>query len=432
MAAVGLMRARTAVLGVEGIVLALMAGRVFDQQRWELVAAALVPAAIGVAVVGRSWWVRALWCGGAALVGVSIAVVVAGGDVPADVLTAFVDGPRRLLSTEWPSPVLPELVATVAALLAVAVASSVALSGTPRWHLLPQLPLVMAFVAISAWSAPAGAPTGWLVPLGLLCIVAALLRPEHPAGERVRMLRGERRVVGIAGIAVVAGLAVAVPVAFADRADPRSDDPAERTSAVVDPIEATTALRKLDPPIDVYHITGDGEIPDRWRIAALDRYDGERWAPTITLRPIGRRLGPDQPGATDYDIELETSLIPFVPLPGPPVLVDAAVATDADRTVVQLVETPTPGQFVRLSASTAPVRADAGSGPVRTRPVDEISSSFTDLATELAGDGTVLDQLTSLEQTLANTYELDAGAPGGGLQQELIERFLNETQRGNE
>ena len=427
----GLMRVRTAVLGAAGVVLALMAGRIFDEPQWELVVAALVPAVVGVIVVGRAWWVRTSWCAGAALVGVSITVLLAGGDVPGDVLTAFIDGPQRLMSTEWPSPVQPDLVATVAAGLAVAVALSVGLSGTRRWHLLPVLPLVVEFVAISAASAPAGAPTGWLLPLGFLVLIAALLRPEGPARDQLRLLRGERRVIAVGAVAAVAGVLVAVPVAFAERADPRRDDPAERTSPVVDPIEATTALQGLEPPIDVYRVAGAAVVPDRWRIAALDRYDGERWAPTITLRPIGRRLGPDVGGATGYEVELATSLIPFVPLPGPPVLVDTPVATDPERTVVQLVEPPTPGQLVSITAATGPARPDASRGTIATRPIDEISSSFTELATELAGDGTVLDQLSRLEQTLATDYELDPGAPGGGMQQELIERFLVVTQRGN-
>ena len=83
---------------------------------------------------------------------------------------------------------------------------------------------------------------------------------------------------------------------------------------------------------------GATTLPSRWRTATLDTYDGQRWTPTLTLRPIGRRLGPDQPGTIGADIEFQSDDVAFVPLPGNPIQIGADVQTDAARTVVQLVD----------------------------------------------------------------------------------------------
>jgi hypothetical protein len=107
----------------------------------------------------------------------------------------------------------------------------------------------------------------------------------------------------------VVAFAFGVPVALAGRADPRRDDPPDRTAPVVDPSEAVTALRSLDPPIDVHRITADqpdAALPTRWRLAALDTYDGQRWTPSVELRPIGRRLGATPPDAVSFHEELGT------------------------------------------------------------------------------------------------------------------------------
>jgi transglutaminase-like putative cysteine protease len=431
----GVIRLRMLLLGAIATTSALMAGRIFDQIEPALLAGAVVPTAVGVVVATWAWWQRAAALVLSAVAAVTVTVAVAGGDLPGDVTAAFVRGPRRLLSTEWPSPDRPDLLATVSAAIAVATALSMLLAAGKRWHLLPLLPQVVLFVAVTAASAPAGAPMWWLVPMALMSMAFATLRPGGTVRERLRILAGERRLLPLGAVAVVLALAVGVPVALADRADPRRDDPPASTAAVVDPIEATTALRRLDPPVVVHEITvaGDGtDVPGRWRTASLDVYDGQRWAPTLQLRPIGRRLGPDLADQIEATVSFETTGLAFVPLPGPPVVIDAEVATDAGRTVVQLVERPAVGDAVEITAGIASERDDVDGEAVSTRPVDEIAATFTELATELAGEGTVLDQLDVLAATMAEEFVLDSGAPGGGLQLALIERFLNETRRGNE
>jgi hypothetical protein len=123
--------------------------------------------------------------------------------------------------------------------------------------------------------------------------------------------------------------------------------------------------------------------------------------------------------------------VSFVPLPGTPIQIGADVQTDPARTVVQLVDRPVVGLVVPVTALVAPGRGEIGSTPLGIRAIDEIPAGFTDLANSLGGDGTVLERLEAIERTLRLDFLLDPGAPGGGMQLALIQRFLTETHRGN-
>ena len=106
-------------------------------------------------------------------------------------------------------------------------------------------------------------------------------------------------------------------------------------------------MRDADPAIDLFRITDRStligpSLPARWRLQALDVYDGQRWTPGLTVRPIGTTLGlnttprPDLRAPIQFDVELLTDDIDLVPLPGQPLSVDTGLAkgveTDLDRT----------------------------------------------------------------------------------------------------
>jgi hypothetical protein len=432
-AAVGLIRMRVAVLAVMMVVLALAAGRIFDSVRGAFVVGAIVPTVLMFPVLARRWYLQLPMAVAAVIGAVVAAVWIDGGRVPADVVDAIVDGPQRLLSTEWPSPIRPELTGAVTALIATASVLATILVSKMRWHLLPLVPPFAAFVVICALSAAQGSGVIWLVPLTPLALLFTVLRPGGPSVERIRILAGERLVL-MTVVATGLAVAVSIPVAFADRADPRRIEPAETTSPIIDPIEATIALRRLDPPIVVYDVRATSAttaLPSRWRTATLDTYDGQRWTPSLTLRPIGRRLGPEQSGALGALIEFGSDDVAFVPLPGTPIQIGADVHTDEARTVVQLVDRPVVGLVVPVTALVTPERVGIASTPLGVRAVDEISTGFTVLANNMGGDGTVLERLEAIEQTLRDDFALDPGAPGGGMQLALIQRFLTETRRGN-
>jgi transglutaminase-like putative cysteine protease len=437
----GLMRLRAALVGVMSLVLAAMAGRIFDAREPAILLAAAVPAISMLAVLSAPWAVRAGAAVLAVVVSVTLVVVVTGGRLPDDAVDAFTTGLRRLLSTEWPSPDRADLMGAVALVVALATTVAVVLAGGRRWHLVVLVPPILLFVGIVATSAPAGVATWWLVPLAPLGAAVAALRPDRDVGDTsrvgdtVRVLVGDRQLVPLVVVAAGLAAAVSVPLALDDRADPREDTAASASEPLVDPVEAVVALRAIDPPATLYEVSAHGDVasmPMRWRTAALDAYDGQRWTPDAVLAPIGRRLGPDQPDQIDVSVDVRTADARAIPLPGPPVLVDADVETDAARTIVRLLDRPADGTVVDVRAGVQPAGAGAAAGQVVTRPVDEISAAFTNTAESLAGDGTIVERLRAIERTLSEEYELDPSAPGAGVQQALLERFLAETRRGTE
>lgn len=428
---VALNRARIAVLGAVGVVLALAASDIFDHRSSSFLLAAVIPTAAALISCPRRAILRLAGAVGSVVLAVGLVVLLADGS-PRDVVDAFTSGAQRLISTEWPSPATPDLLGTAAAGVAVATALAAELARHRRWHMLPILPLLVVYVVIIATSSPGGARLVWLLPIGLLTVVFATLRPGAPLGERATLLVGERRLVPLIVIAgLVAGL-VSVPLSLTARADPRRYDAPDRSAAILEPIEALLAIRDIDPPRPLYRIEGDDVAGVmRWRTAALEEYDGRRWAPAVTIRPLGRTLGPATGETIEFDVYfLEDDLV-LMPLPGSPVTIDALIQTDVDRTVVRIDERVDDGVAVHVRSNVTPVRSTIDPASIVRREVDDSVSGLTDIAEALAEDGTIVEQLERLEQRMRDNFVLDSEAAGGGLQRALIERFLRVTQRGN-
>ena len=426
-----LVRVRIAVIALGFALVGAAAGGIFDRSQWTLVVAPLPAAAIAFVLVGRHGLARAVGAGVAVLIAVAVTVAVAGGSI-GDVTSAFTSGPQGLLSTDWPSPDRADLLGTVAAALATTCAISAEITTRRRFHVLGLLPLLLAYVAVTALSAPLGVTWTWLVGLAAVAITFALLRNDGSLADRMVLLRGERRLIALLAAATTLVVLIAVPVSLDARADPRRNDPAQQTAPLLDPIEATRALRDLDPPVELHVVTAtdDGALPLRWRTAALTNYDGRRWSPSLTLRPIGSTLGPAVEPTIDAEVSFLDDNLTLVPLPGPPVEVDADVETDPDRTVVRLADQPVPGDVVDIVANAPATVSDAVEAGVAPRLVDETSSGLTQLAEGLAGDGDDLERLGRLETTMREDFVLDSEVQGGGLEQALIDRFLRDTQRG--
>ena len=435
-----LTRIRLAVLAAVFVVLGASAGGIFDRFVWVLVIAPVVPIGLVALTVAR----RGVWRIGAAIIGIlaatALAVFVVGGDA-GDVVTAFSSGVRRLLSTEWPSPYLPPLVGVVAAGLAIGAGLSALTACSRRWNLLPLLPALLTYLAVIALSAPLGIRPWTLIAVCILSVAFAALHDDgRGLHDRWLFLRGERRLLVLVALAALIAGAVSVPVTFAARADPRQDEPPIETATLLDPIQATVALRSLDPPLPLHEVTrtggslaADATLPARWRTAALDAYDGRRWSPTLTIRPIGRTLGPATGPTLAADVSFLSDDLTLVPFPGSPVSVDAVVETDPDRTVVRLSQRPSEGDVVAIVSNIDPDSADIAGADVGVREVDETVAGLTGLAESFAtaGDSTVYGQLRAIEATMANDFVLESDAPAGGLQRRLIDRFLRDTRRGN-
>ncbi len=424
-----LARLRIVVIAVGFAIVGAAAGGIFDRTHWTLVVAPIVPAMVAVGLVGARPLLRLLGAATAVVAAVILAVNVAGGS-PDDVIGAFSSGVQGLLSTDWPSPSQPDLIATIAAGLATSCAVGAELAARRRFHLAALVPLLLAALAVVALSAPLGVRWWWIVGLIAVSAIFALLRNDGSLRDRTVLLRGERRLILLLATASVLVVVAMLPVGLGARADPRRNDPAEQTAPLLDPIEATLALQALDPSRDLHVVVADDatEAVLRWRTAALSSYDGRRWSPDLTLRPIGSTLGVATGPTIGADITFLDDNLTLVPLPGSPIEVGAAVETDAARTVVRLAERATQGDVIRIVANTPPSAAEAGG--VSPRLVDESVSGLTPLAEALAGDASPLEQLRQLETTMRTDFVLDSEVQGGGLEQALIDRFLRDTQRG--
>lgn len=422
-------------------IIALAAGDVFDRLVWWFLLAPCLVGALALGTMNQRWAIRFL----AAFVGVlasTATIIGVSGGSGADVATSFGAGLQRLLSTDWPSPDRSELLGTVAVGLGLATALGAELARRSRLHLAPLLPVGLAGLGVIALSAPLGLRLRWLIPVGAIAIFAATLRPGQGVElrERLTLLRGERRLVPVSLIAIGMAAALTIPIAFASRDDPRRNEPAERSAALLDPIEATLALQAIQPPIDLHEIgitQSSAPAPLRWRTAALTDYNGRRWSPELTLRPIGRRLDASSPESISATVSFLDDALQLVPLPGAPIVVDATIETDADRTIVRLVDRPTDGDSYSIESRVEPSIADVAPGSIGTREVDERVTGLDELAAGFVTQGgandssDLLAQLVAIETAMSNDFVLRADASGGGLQQALIERFLRDTQRGN-
>ena len=431
----GLLRLRVVLVTAMMAVLAVVAGNIFDRQVWWLLMAVALPALVSIVMSNFASVVR--FISALLSIGTSVTIIVfAVGGQASDVVDALTAGTQRLLSTDWPSPERPDLIGTVGLVLAVPTAVAADLAGRRDWHLLALTPIVASGVLVTALCAPSGAQMVWLIPVGLLAAIFATLRPmigdDREIGAQRVWLRGERRLIPVVLLAGLVAAAVSVPTVLADRADPRRNEPAKQTAPLLDPIEATLALRALDPPADLYQLTTESGInlPDRWRTAALNDYDGQRWTPALTLRPIGRRLTPDTSGMFMFDLELLDDGLALVPFPSTPITINVPVETDSDRTVVRLTERIDPGDTIAVSSGPIITTADALATGIATRVIDDSVSSLTEFAETLAGDGTVLDQLRQIQSTMRDDWVLASNAPGAGLQRALLERFIRDTKRG--
>ncbi len=425
-------------VGTTGIVLAVVAGDVFDRFLWQLMLAPLLPTAAALLHGERRWWSVAAISATAVSIGVISTVLAAGGSV-GDVGRGAIRGPRLLLTTEWPSPTEPSVIAAIALLLAVLTALAAALAADRRFHLAPLTPLIVCLTCLTALSAPSQ-PDAWLLALaGFMALLLALTRQDRNADTRNRSQLTDRTLPLTTIVLTGVVIAASATLAWADRADPRSTQDAVLSAALLDPIEAVVALRNADPPIALMRITdrsgNPSRLPGRWRVAALDSYDGQRWVPTLTLHPIGRTLaaGSTTNDATTrlrYEVEYLTDELDTIPFPGQPVSVDTDVETDRGRVVVRLPERPQAGTRVQAISAAALGAGAARGASVVTRQVDEIGGGFSERAGSLAGDGTVIEQLRLIEQTMRTEWQLDSLAPGGGQQLALLERFVVETRRG--
>ena len=396
LAAVGLIRLRVVVLALIMAVLALAAGRIFDAVQGTLVVAAVAADASAMfPVLARRWYVQVpVAIGGCRPWRWSASCGSTGVGCRPTSCDAIVDGPRRLLSTEWPSPIRPDLTGTVAAMLAIDAALAAVLASKVRWHLLPLAPPLARLHR--DLRVERGEGLGDRVADAAGAAGRAVRRVAPRAARAPSDCGSSPASICLLLTAVATGLAVAVsiPVAFADRADPRQIEPAEtvgadhRSDRSDDrPPPARSADRGLRRPrhgrlhgaprsvahVDPRHVRRSTVDPDAH--AASDRT-------ASGARPAGRhqrRRSRSDPTTS-----------PSCRFPGTPIR-DRCRRPDRPGAHGRPTRRP-PGRRPRPWPSPRSwhlASAGIGNAPIGIRPVDEISAGFTELANNLGGTGTV-------------------------------------------
>ena len=390
----------------------------------------LIPAFLAV-VVGWSTarlhiLVRAL-CQAVVFVGSGMCVAYASDGKAADLGRGLLDGPHQIVTTAWPSPRFPTIFVALAALIYVAAAVATDLAMRLRWRALAIAPLVVAMIAMVAVGAPDGAQWQAVV----FAAVSSFTLLWIGLDDRVASIRSGAFVAlstGLAGLLTV----VSVSVAVAARANPRHGESANRELALLDPLAAVAAQQKSASSQDLYRVQSDalGEL-HRWRVAALDSYNGESWSTNGQVAPVGNRLdeGTAAPDVTVTVIAMRSETALWVS-PGRLLRSTTPVETDSDRRVVRIIGSERP---VVTTFTVEPER-DFAAASVGTLPrivPTAIEASYSTFATTLAGDdGTIADRIGKLASALHDNYQLNSSLPGG-VQESLVDNFLRNTKVGN-
>ncbi len=359
-------------------------------------------------------------------VGSGMAVAYAADGTSADFGRGLLDGPRQVITTAWPSPRFPTIFVALAALIFVASAVSIDLAMRFRWRALAIAPMVVALIALIA----VGAPDGPQWQAVLFAATASFTLLWIGLDDRVASIRSGVLVAVSAGLAALLA-SVGVSIAVAQRANPRHGEAANRDLSLLDPLAQVAAQKTADPPTDLYTVESSalGQM-HHWRVAALDVYNGESWATSGELTPIGNRL---DGGTTAQDVTVtvtaeqqETAL--WV-TPGRLLRSTAPVETDSERRVVRIlgIERPVSTTFTvepegQFGAATA--------GTMTTIQPTEIENSYRLYAKSLAGSGTIAQEIAKLASALHDDYRLNSDTPGG-VQQNLVDGFLRTTKVGN-
>ena len=177
--------ARILLVGAISVLLGIVASAAFDGLEWPLFVPPATLTAAAILVRRRSLLPRLGVAAAAAVGSVAIAGVWAGADDPSDLLSGIFSGPRRLLSTEWPSPADPRVVVAVAGMLALVAAAAAELAGRRDLHALPLLPPAIGLAGAMAIAAPRRPDTWLLWAIAVLALALMLL----PNGEEVRSRR---------------------------------------------------------------------------------------------------------------------------------------------------------------------------------------------------------------------------------------------------
>ncbi|HEX3089658.1 MAG TPA: transglutaminase domain-containing protein [Ilumatobacteraceae bacterium] len=363
----------------------------------------------------------------AGFVASGIAVAYASGGTTGSFLRGLLDGPHQVITTAWPSPRFPTIFVALSALIYLVTAISIDLAMRVRWRALCIVPMIVGMVALIAVGAPDGPQMQALVLAGASSFVLLWIGLD----DRVASIRSGL-MVGVSAGLVALLVSLGVGVAVAERANPRTRDPADSQLALLDPLADVTSQQDASPPVDLYDVESPS-LPTMklWRLSALDVYNGEAWSTSGRLLPVGNRLdigtGAEQ---ADVHVTAKRQDTDLWVSPGRILRSTSPVEADGRRRVIRIIGDERPTSTV-FTVEPLGEFDTATAGAVPTVQPTDIESSYKTLATGMAGNGTVAQQVSNLAAALhSGVYILNPATPGG-VQQTLIDSFLRSTQVGN-
>jgi transglutaminase-like putative cysteine protease len=388
------------------------------RRRFELLAAATLAAAFAGSIVG-------------ALVGDGSLV---------DGLLAPFTGPSDIIGSRWPADSGARSLGFVGFIGAAAGGLTVVLRHMRLAGPASLVPPVSVLLLSALLGAPAGTPSAPYT--ALLAVTAGVM-----LSRSTRQRRAPKPQPAL--LIVLASAVLAVTVAsgwLGDRAEKRFDPRSERELGAdlelgVSPLTLADELRAEQPPRQLFTRTGADVA--RWRLVALNRFDGRAWMPPRQLerakgrlirRSEARRLGTEAVNVTVSG--LTGRWLPTAD--GAVTLIDTEVRTDKAASAFLTDETLSNGFEYRFDGAPA----TAPDSLAETAPADQLagaelllyepSSALQALATRItSGRSTVAAKATALADHMRSNYQLDPAAPAGH-SAALTELFLLTTNRGRE
>jgi transglutaminase-like putative cysteine protease len=256
----------------------------------------------------------------------------------AQAAAAAVDGWAHLLATTVPAGPAP-LLATGPFLLVwlAAAVTGELLARTTRtaWAVTPAAVVFGASSALAGGVAYAVAAAVGFTLGGVLLLRARARDLRGPALARRSARVAQVARAAVAAVAAVAVAAVVVPhLPARPRVDPRDHVTVPDTALTgVNPLDRVTPWLSA-PDTELFRVTGDGPLPQRLALVALDAYDGRAWTSTARYRPAGSGVPSAPSGGRRLTVEVAVTGLGGVALPSVerPVRLDgpATLAVDPD------------------------------------------------------------------------------------------------------
>lgn len=431
-------------------VVAAQTRKIFDVAvwRWWFVGISLFCGVVALLSAKLPRLVRIALSALAVLVATAVIVRAADGTLPGDMIDGITKGAGQILSSRWPSPVTASSLGFIAFLSAVTGVASAQLSLQRVMGPAQLLPPVALLGAVALFASQAGAPSIRFLTASVALTIAVLwcaARDRLNANAEIvhsTLERQPQRAIVLASVALLS-----LPFVFSgvlsspSRYDPRD----QRNDAVqqeedLSPLTVVDQLRTRNPETVLFE--SSGTPVDRWRLVALNRYDGLAWMAPANLRQASTRLvdqgsAANAPGVRTVNVTIRDLEGQWLPTPAGRTF-EISVPVRTDDTVSSLLSKKSlvNGITYRVVANELGASGSRTGGIVADRSLlpslinFEIPVSIRTLATQTTALATNdRDRAEMLATFLRENFQLDQQAPAGH-SAGLVELFLTKSKRG--